>query len=373
MRESKQDRAVGRSWRRLAFGLGWASVAAGAFVWGRYAAVPKAAAQTPAQSVEKPAESPVLPPIVTGPASDFSRRIVAYINGNQPITREDLGEYLIARYGAEKLELLINKRIIEQACQAKGIEVTEAEIDAALADDLKSLTVNRDEFVKQVLKRYNKTLYEWRQDKIRPQLYLTKLSRDRVKVEPEDLHNAYDAYFGPKVQCQVIFWMQDQEHIALKCYEDLRKSDADFDRCARQQANPTLAAKAGLMDPFGHHTFGDDKVEQVAFSLREGEVSQLLQTQNNQGFVVLKCIKQIPANQTKTFDEVRQQLEKEVFDKKVQQTIPIVFQELKQKADPKSFLQLANSDQEIRQAAELEMQYWLGKPANPAAKPPMGN
>ena len=43
--------------------------------------------------------------------------MVAYIYGSIPITREDLGEYLIARKGLDTVELLVNKRIIEHACE----------------------------------------------------------------------------------------------------------------------------------------------------------------------------------------------------------------------------------------------------------------
>src|SRR4051812_47422543 len=73
----------------------------------------------------------------TADRSDYARAVVAYINENEPITRQELGEYLIARYGTEKIELLVNRRVIEVACRARGIEVTAGEVEAALGDDLK--------------------------------------------------------------------------------------------------------------------------------------------------------------------------------------------------------------------------------------------
>ena len=50
------------------------------------------------------------------PTSDYSQRVVAYIHGTVPVTREELGEYLIARYGHDRLEMFVNRRIIEIAC-----------------------------------------------------------------------------------------------------------------------------------------------------------------------------------------------------------------------------------------------------------------
>src|SRR5262245_15099175 len=80
-----------------------------AFALGRSVGQSPAPAQgPPAPAAQKPAEAPIAPPS----GSDYSNRVVAYIYNTIPITREDLGEYLIERYGADKLELLVNKRII---------------------------------------------------------------------------------------------------------------------------------------------------------------------------------------------------------------------------------------------------------------------
>src|SRR5262245_3559391 len=61
-----------------------------------------------AQQVEFAAD-PNVEPIPT----DYATRVVAYIHASQAITRQELGEYLIVRYGAEKLPLLLNKRIVD--------------------------------------------------------------------------------------------------------------------------------------------------------------------------------------------------------------------------------------------------------------------
>src|SRR5260370_34641566 len=65
------------------------------------------------QGAELQAQNPVVP-ASTAPASDYSQRVVAYIHGNIPVTREELGEFLIARQGASKVELLVNRRLRQQ-------------------------------------------------------------------------------------------------------------------------------------------------------------------------------------------------------------------------------------------------------------------
>ena len=39
---------------------------------------------------------------------------MATIYGNIPITREELGEFLISRFGADRLEFLVNRKIVEK-------------------------------------------------------------------------------------------------------------------------------------------------------------------------------------------------------------------------------------------------------------------
>jgi RNA polymerase sigma factor (sigma-70 family) len=135
----------------------------------------------PATPAEPPAPLPAPrndPRDVVKARSDANSH-VAVIEGDTPLTREEFADYLIRRYGAEKLELFVNLRIIETACARKGITVTEAEIDAAIRDDLKTMNLTEEAFRKQFLKQYNKNLVEWREDVIRPRLLLTKLGHAR--------------------------------------------------------------------------------------------------------------------------------------------------------------------------------------------------
>src|SRR5205807_393395 len=113
------------------------------------------------------------------------------------VTREQLGEYLIARYGAERLDLMVNKLIVEQECAARAITVSEAEVEAALEKDVKTAqAADRADFVKNVLRANRTTLYGYREDVLRPKLLLAKLARGNVTVEADDLRRAFEAYHG---------------------------------------------------------------------------------------------------------------------------------------------------------------------------------
>src|ERR1700684_4438886 len=44
--------------------------------------------------------------------TEYGRRVVACLY-NQPVSREELGEYLIARFGIERLIFMLNRKIVE--------------------------------------------------------------------------------------------------------------------------------------------------------------------------------------------------------------------------------------------------------------------
>src|SRR5262249_19199307 len=136
-------------------------------------------------------ESPKQPEIPAPPQVAAPKEPVATING-EPISREEFGEYLIRLHGAAKLEAFVNRRIIERACESKKITVTEAEIDEELERDLKQLHVDRDEFVKNVLKQNGKSMAEWKEEVLRPRLMLSKLVRATLTVTTDDLRKEYE-------------------------------------------------------------------------------------------------------------------------------------------------------------------------------------
>lgn len=301
--------------------------AAGLFAAGR------AVSQTPPP---KPAPAPE--PTVVDPANkDYGTRVVAYIHGTTPVTRADLAEYLIARGGYEKVEVLVNKKIIDTEAARRGITVTPQEMEAALQDDLKGIQVSKADFISVVLPKYNKSFFEWMEDVVRPRLILTKMCRDKVKVTDEDLKKEYERQYGEKRDVRIIMWPSgDDKKAIFKLWDDIRKNDNEFNRVARNQANPGLAATGGQVKPITRHSFGADKiVETTAFALNEAEVSSVFETA--QGPMVVKLIKIIPADAV-PFEKVKEKLTADVFELKLTMEIPKQFEELKTAAKPQFLL-----------------------------------
>jgi hypothetical protein len=275
------------------------------------------------------------PPAAATPEPDYATRPVAYIHGSVPVTRQDLGEFLIARGGAEKVELLVNKMIIEHECKKRGVTVTNKELEAALMDDLSGLSIKKEEFVKVVLPRYGKTLYEWMEDVVKPRLLLTKLCQDRVKVEEADLKIQFEREFGEKRRVQMIMWPPTDGWDSIqKQFEQLRKSQEEFDRAARAQGNAGLAAATGHIKPIGKHLPAQEKiVEETVFTMKVGDLSGVLKT--SQGWMVMKLHEVIPPDPKAKWEDAKPRMMKQAFDEKMAQEIPKFFAELRKAADPK--------------------------------------
>ncbi len=136
----------------------------------------------------------------------------------------------------------------------------------------------------------------------------------------------------------------------------IRASEEEFERASRQQASPTLAAKGGQVEPFGKHSTGNDALEKAAFSLRPGELSQVIGTP--EGPVVIKCIKHVPPEKDKSLadSDIRNKLSKEVFEKRLQVEIQRTFAELRAKANPKKFLSQSITEEELKRQVSEELQ-----------------
>ncbi len=107
---------------------------------------------------------------------------------------------------------------------------------------LRPLGVNLKDFEEKILNPKGKTLYEYVEDIVKPELMMAKLCTDRVKVTDEDVQKSFENIYGERREAKLICWSLTDQKLALKQWEEARKSDADFDRIASQQADPNLAA-----------------------------------------------------------------------------------------------------------------------------------
>jgi PPIC-type PPIASE domain len=274
-------------------------------------------------------------PVAPAPALEPSRPI-AYLYDTVPVTQDEFGRFLMDRGGAERLEQFVNIRIIETEAARRKITVTKTEMEADLAKTLEGMAVNHNDFVKVVLPKYGKTLYEWMEDVVRPRLLLAKMCRDKVTVSDDHLKIQYERLHGEKRVVQMIlFPKSDDANSVAKIRGKIVNDAAEFDSMARGQANPLLGASKGIIKPISRHLQGEDKrIEETAFKLKANEVSEILVTE--QGYVILKLNEILPPNDKVTFETEKNKLYATAFDERLELEIPKMFATLKEAAKPKT-------------------------------------
>ncbi|MSQ96110.1 MAG: hypothetical protein EXR98_16365 [Gemmataceae bacterium] len=299
------------------------AVGAGGFWWGRK--------QTAGGSATK-----------DGPNDDprsNNGRVVAYIYGDQPVPREELAEYLIARFGQERLAPMVMRKIVDIECKKHDIYVTEGEINQRLDMELRAIggatKMPLEQFEKTVLRQWGQTLYEHREDVLRPKIMIEKLVRQTLKVTEEDVKKGFEAKYGPKVECRMIVLDGKTMSINQKVWEYAKKGRAEYLDQASKQPIKQLADAAGKVPPFHKH-LGEPTLEETAFRMKEGDISALL-PMNDGTCVILLCEKHLPADFLAKYQDVRAQLSRELLEMRVQQKVPEVFAKMREAARPELF------------------------------------
>jgi hypothetical protein len=153
---------------------------------------------------------------------------------------------------------------------------------------------------------------------------------------------------------------------ALKQWEEARKSDEDFLRIAKMQADANLASAAGLVKPVGKHleNENDATVVKKLFTMQVGEISEVLQVPA--GLMCIKCVAVVPPEPNVKLDEkMKASLHTELWQKKLDAEIPKCFMELKSAAKPDLYLKGPPSVAEYREGVRNLVNQAGGPPPMP--------
>jgi hypothetical protein len=124
--------------------------------------------------------------------------------------------------------------------------------------------------------------------------------------------------------------------VAQKTWEQARKGRAEFLEQARKQFIPQLAKDEGKVPPIHKH-LGDKDLEDAAFRMKEGEISNLMKMGDGT-CVILLCEKKLPADVRVNFETVRAKLHKDMTEMRIAQKLPEVFKEMRDRANPRMVL-----------------------------------
>jgi foldase protein PrsA len=254
--------------------------------------------------------------------------------GRDEIPYDMVADECVNRYGKEVLDDLINRMIIQQACEARGLSVTELEVTAEVTRIAKRFNLDAENWYKMLQAERNITPMQYRQSVIWPMLALKKLAGDQVDITEEEMNKAFVRNYGPRVKARMI--LLDNPRHARECWEQCTKTPDEFEKLAQKfSIDPNSRALGGTIPPIPRYA-GNDALETAAFKLQPGEISGIVEIQSGR-YAILKCEGRTE-KVVDSMDEVREQLYEELFESRTQQSVAEVFKKLKDNAKVDNFL-----------------------------------
>ena len=194
-------------------------------------------------------------------AAQSGPAIVALVN-SQKITLQDLANLCVMRHGEEVLENMVNRYLILQACQERKIEITQKDVDDEIARIASKFNLSVQMYLKLLENERDIRPEYYASDIVWPMLALRELSKEMLKVSPQDIDRAFQSEFGPKVQVRMIACKD-----AAKLQQVHQQATANpelFKTLARDHSeDPASASVEGLLPPIRMHT-GEDELERIA-------------------------------------------------------------------------------------------------------------
>ena len=254
---------------------------------------------------------------------------VAVVNGEE-ITGAYLATECLRRYGEEVLETMVNKHLILQECQARGITITEQDVEDEINQMATKFGLTKQRWLELLEKEREITGDKYRREIIWPTLALRRLAASQITVSPEELKKAFDSQYGPSVKARLIS-VSDRAK-ADQLHQLLMKDPEQFGELAKSHSEDTNSAAArGLSPPIRKHV-GFTEVEQVAFAMKEGEISPVIQVANQ--YLILKCEQHVPATyiSSANLKPIEAQLHDQIRDDKLRTAAADMFQQMQAKA-----------------------------------------
>lgn len=255
-------------------------------------------------------------------------RIVAIVN-DDIITSSELRTADTKVFPSASLSFLIEKKLQLQAARKKGISVNNEEVEAALNDIKKMNRFSSDEEMTEALLKEGISIEDYKRE-IKEQLIILKVVNREVKskisVSDKEVENYYQSNKG---------FFREQERIRIGYVNvPVKSSDSedDVNKALRKINNILIDLNNNLsisevkrrysdsrdinfVSDLGFVKKGDllPELENPAFSLKEGEVSDIIQT--SAGFYIIKKI-EVKKTEFKPLDEVKDKIRESLFQDK---------------------------------------------------------
>lgn len=247
------------------------------------------------------------------------------------ISDEEVAAECVKRLGKEVLDNMVNRATIQLACQARGIEVTAAEVDKEIVRIAADFKIPTEQYLQMLQAERNISPQQYRRDVIWPMLSLRKLAGSEVKVTDQEIQKAFEREYGERVKVRMILF--DNLRRAQAAWSKVKEDPQNFEAYVQEYSiDQTSKSLDGSVPPIPRHS-GSQNLEEAAFKLKPGAISAVIQLDDAaQRYVILKCEGRTQPVVTSLDAEVRAELEDQIKRQKVQEQVATIFDSLKKEA-----------------------------------------
>ncbi len=271
-------------------------------------------------------QAPASPAAAPSPLDQIPK-VVAVVNG-KTISREKLADECLKRFGTLVLDNLLNKHLILQACAAKGITITQADVNAEITRVATKFGLTPKLFLEAIEQERDISSAQYSSEIVWPMLALRALAADKIEVSQVEVDKIMQAEYGPKVQVRMIAISQADK--AQQLLQQANATPEQFRRLAKEHSEDAASASVeGLLPPIRRNS-GDDQLESIAFQLQPDQISPIFQVGNMHIF--LQCVRHLPATppNAQLLPAIQQRIEDQLRDQRLGKAADEIFATLQQ-------------------------------------------
>ena len=256
--------------------------------------------------------------------------VVARVN-NEPITRQRLGDECLLYFGRDVAEKMMNKYLIQTECHKRNIVITQDEVRAEIERLAKSFNLPVTQWLNLLRDERGINEQQYSEDIIWPSLALKAIAKDQIVVNDQEIAMAYDRLCGPSVEARII--VLDTPEKAAEIHKIVAADPSRFTAMAKQHSIDTNTASRGGMAPapLRMHT-GFPEFDKAVFSLKPGQVSNVLNVGNQYLIVLCERINPSIKDKNPLTDDLKKRIVEEIKVQKLSKVSTDIFQQLQQKA-----------------------------------------
>lgn len=276
--------------------------------------------------------------------------VVAVVNAD-PITQNELAKASLDRFGPAILDNMINRYLIQQACEKVGIDITKEQVNGEIGRLAKKFGLSMEQYLGLLQEERNISPNQYSREVIWPMLALRALAANRIEVTQQEFDQAFESQFGAAVKCRLI--MVAERGKAEQIHATVVGDPAQFGEMAKRHSeDESSSSVGGLIPPIRRHS-GDSRLEEAAFALENGQVSPIMQLGDQ--WIVLQAVRRIPSvtPSPEALPTIKQQIYDAIRDDKVRDASGDIFATLQAEAKVVKVLGDANLSQQYPGAAAI--------------------